>query len=219
MARKIFYFICILSIAVFMLCSCGEKESGNSSASMDETADTPEIMTKIEEIGETEPTASPEPKKINKWLSFAETDTSEDRNPVRVGDGGGFSSIGLKFTVDFIMTDLSLECPSWSDDIGKMVFRLYKWDTDYALTTAGEPIFTDTDTFVDYPDNATMEIIFDPEIGPGTYLWELSEGTGGVGVWAFKTHGAENLEFYKKGELYTDNTAFNGEINGYIMFE
>ena len=100
-----------------------------------------------------------------------------------------------------------------------MVFKVYAWDTDYATTTAKDPVFTDTETFVDYPDNATMEITFSPEIGPGTYLWELSEGKDGVGVWASKTHGSEGLEFFKGGEPFTDGTAFNGELMGYIMSE
>ena len=164
------------------------------------------------------PATEPVPRKINKWLEFSDNKDAE-RNAVKVGDGGGFTSIGVKFTAEFIMTGIALECPSWSDDVGTMVFKIYKWDTDYATTVAGAPVLVDAETFVDYPDNATVEVMFSPEIEPGTYLWEFSEGKDGVGIWASKTHGADGLEFFKNGEPFTDGTAFNGELMGYIMSE
>ena len=217
MLRKIFILICVIFVFAFMFISCNKTN---------DTADTAiNTYETILENQTTEPdtdppaTEAPGPKKVNKWLTFAETDVPGDQHPVKVGDGGGFKTIGVKFTVDFIMTDISISCPSWSDDIGTMVFKIYKWDTDYDTTVAGTPVFIDTETFVDYPDNAMVELTFDPEIEPGTYLWELSEGKDGVGVWAFKTPGAEDLEFYKNNTLFTDGTAFNAEINGYIMSE
>lgn len=217
MLRKIFIFICVIFILSAMLFSCGEKSDDKA----DDVNDTKETTMETEEIITTAApvTEPPGPKKSNKWITFAETDVPGDQNAVKVGDGGGFKAIGAKFTAEFIITDISISCPSWSDDIGSMIFKIFKWDTDYATTVAGEPVFIDTETFVDYPDNSMMEVSFEPEIEPGTYLWELSEGKDGVGVWAFKTHGEEGLEFYRNGELFPDGTAFNAEINGYIMVD
>ena len=220
MLRRIFYSILavLILLAAVALYSCDKatdvaddtNDSNNSNESTSENTEPPTPEP------ETDP---PAPRKINKWLTFAETDIPEDQHPIRVGDGGGFATIGAKFTVDFIMTDIIISCPSWSDDIGTMVFKIYKWDTDYETTAAGDPILIDTETFVDYPDNDMVEVIFPEEIEPGTYLWELSEGKDGVGLWAFNTPGAEGLEFYKNQTLFTDGTAFNAEINGYIMSE
>lgn len=215
----IFIIISLMTALVLTLFSCGEKAKEDDKAA--NAADTSGTSgEKPTEADTDEPTTpEPVPRKINKWVTFAETDVPGDQNPVRVGDGGGFPSIGAKFTAEFIMTDMWISCPSWSDNVGSMVFKIYKWDTDYDTTVAGTPVLVDTETFVDYDDNATVELVFDPEIEPGTYLWELSEGKGGVGLWAFKTHGQEGLEFYKNKVLFTDGTAFNAEINGYIMSE
>lgn len=213
--RKILSVIFIISVLLFTctLFSCGEKTGDNSDATSD-TTETTESTTEAA----TEPVTTTEagPKKVNKWIAFSDSSVPEDRNPVSVG-ANGITSIGAKFTADFIITDITIECPSWSDDVGSMVFKIYTWNTDYATTVAGTAVFTDTTSFVDYSDNDFVSVTFNPEIEPGTYLWELSDGKGGVGVWAFKTHGEEGLEFYKNGELFTDNTAFNAEINGYIM--
>ena len=223
MLRRIFsviLMICVITLGSAALFACGDKpedgQTDENGAAAENTGETPAEATPEPETPE--PT-DPAPRKINKWIEFSdETDPSE-RNAVKVGDGGGFNSIGVKFTADFIMTGIAISCPSWSDDIGTMIFKIYKWDTDYETTTAGDPVFIDAETFVDYPDNALVETVFDPEIEPGTYLWELSEGKDGVGVWASKTPGADGLEFYRNGQLFTDGTAFNAELTGYVMSE
>lgn len=208
----IFVFVLIAAAALF---SCGEKED---KADADESAEsaTAEI-TDPPEITAAPPTTAPGPKKKMRDITFADTSEESDRHPVKVGEGGGYQSIGAKFTAEFTMTSIELSCPSWSDDIGSMVFRLYKWDSDYAATVAGTPVLADYETLVDYPDNAMMEVEFGADIEPGTYLWELGEGKAGVGMWAFKTHGEEGLEFFKNGEPFTDGTALIATLYGYVM--
>jgi len=207
----IFVFVLFAALAFF---SCGEKEE----AAADESADASTIETTgTPETSPPPPTTDPGPKKRMRDITFADTSDESERHPVKVGEGGGYQSIGAKFTAEFTMTSIDLSCPSWSDDIGTMVFKLYKWDTDYATTVAGAPVVADYETLVDYPDNAMMEVDFNAEIGPGTYLWELSEGKAGVGMWAFKTHGEEGLEFFKNGEPFTDGTALIATLYGYVM--
>jgi len=215
MMRKILFMVLVLSL-VFSLAACGDKaENDAASDAVEETTPEPTDASTTA----APPTTEPGPKKVNKWIEFSDDSDSSERNAVKVGDGGGHKSIGVKFTADFIITGISLSCPSWSDDIGTMVFKIYSWDTDYETTTSKDPVFVDTETFVDYPDNSMMEVMFGDEIPAGTYLWELSEGKDGVGVWASKTHGSEGLVFYKNGEPFTDGTAFNGELIGYVMSE
>ena len=200
---------------VFALVSCGEKEDKADGGTTEE--DTTQGPTTAAPT-EPPPTTDPGPKKKMKEIELADSSNEGERNPVKVGEGGGHQSIGVKFTADFRITDMDLSCPSWSDDIGTMVFKLYKWDTDYETTVAGTPVFVDAETFVDYPDNAMMSVEFSKDgLEPGTYYWELSEGTAGVGVWAYRTHGSEGLEFFKNGAPFTDGTAFIGTIYGFVL--
>jgi hypothetical protein len=221
MFRKISYVfgMIFLAAAVCLLSSCGE-EAENGADSTTGTPETSAEVTVTEPPATTEPptTTDPGPRKLYKDLIFGETFIAEDNHPIKVGDDG-FTSIGAKFTADFTMTSLEISCPSWSDNVGKMTFKLYKWDTDYVTTAAGTPVLTDTETFVDYADNSIMEVAFPEEIEAGTYLWELSEGTGGVGLWAHKTAGAEGLEFYANGELMTDGSTFDATLYGYAWSE
>ena len=216
--KKILYaliFVFIFS-AAFALYSCGAKED-EKAATDDEGADATTLEPTDPPATDPPPTTDPGPKKRIRSIEFADSSDESERNPVKVGEGGGYQTIGAKFTAEFTITDMEISCPSWSDDIGTMIFKLYKWDTDYATTVAGTSVFVDTDTFVDYPDNAMMEVDFGMDIEPGTYLWELSEGKDGVGVWAYRTHGEEGLEFFKNGEPFADGTAFIATVYGYVM--
>ena len=208
----IFVFVIFTAFALF---GCGAKEDKPAEDDAAEAATTLEATDPP--ATNPPPTTDPGPKKKMRDIEFADTSDESERHAVKVGEGGGYQSIGAKFTAEFTITDIDLSCPSWSDDIGTMVFRMYKWDTDYATTKAGDPVVEDYDTLVDYPDNAMMNLEFGKEIEPGTYLWELSEGKDGVGMWAFKTHGEEGLEFFKNGEPFTDGTALIATLYGYVM--
>ncbi|PRX63391.1 F5/8 type C domain-containing protein [Cohnella sp. SGD-V74] len=77
---------------------------------------------------------------------------------------------------------LRVAAPSWGNNIGNLTLSLYAWNTDYATTTSQAPIARKT--FVDYVDNAWLELEF-PMQPQGQYLWELSNPTEWVGVYAY----------------------------------
>ncbi|MCL1792404.1 MAG: hypothetical protein FWG34_00890 [Oscillospiraceae bacterium] len=201
---------------VSALFSCEAKKGDPEEGAADEIGESAAETTGPPTETNPPPTTDPGPKKKSRDIAFADTSDESERHAVKVGEGGGYKSIGVKFTAEFTITDIDLSCPSWSDDIGTMVFRLYKWDTDYATTVAGTPVLVDEETLVDYPDNAMMSLDFGIEIEPGTYLWELSEGKDGVGMWSFKTPGEDGLEFFRNGEKVSDE-AYNGTLYGFVM--
>lgn len=71
------------------------------------------------------------------------------------------------------------------------VFTLYKWNTDYDKTVAGNPINTQTITF---KDNETVLASFSQQAA-GEYLWTLTDGqpSGKAGIWANAIHDGESL--------------------------
>jgi len=96
-----------------------------------------------------------------------------------------------------------------------MTLSLYVWNTDWATTAASDPVFVDTTTFVDWVDNDYVPVELNGEFDPGTYLWVLSEGKKGVGLWGRPEADDASVVFYIDGEEITDR-AFDVVANGYI---
>ncbi len=89
---------------------------------------------------------------------------------------------GLKFTASSEFTSVGALCPSWSDSIGNLTLSLYEWNGSYQTSVAQQPLVVDT--FVNFPDNAYLDLEFDT-LQAGDYVWELNGGTQTVGVWKF----------------------------------
>ncbi len=92
----------------------------------------------------------------------------------------GAGSAGERFQAVWPFTRIETNTPSYGDDQGSLTLSLYAWNADYATTVAGAPIAEKT--FVDFADNAWLALDV-PEQSAGDYLWVLSGGTNGVGVW------------------------------------
>lgn len=109
----------------------------------------------------------------------------------------------------------SVSCASWSDNFGSLTFYLYRWNTDYETTVAGEPVLKQT--FEDFEDNSSLSMDFDrvdeKAIGAGTYLLVVKDGIDtqgtGVGVWTGSYWQDEDAEFYSSYD-------FVGYSNGRI---
>ena len=86
----------------------------------------------------------------------------------------------LRFTADSSFLAIDVHCPSWNNNIGNLTLSLYKWNSTYAATVAGQPIASKT--FENFGDNAWLRMDFDAQ-GLGEYLWVLSDPTEVVGVW------------------------------------
>jgi len=102
---------------------------------------------------------------------------------------------GQKFTSSGFDA-LRVSAPSWGNSVGNLTLSLYVWNTDYATTTAQAPIARKT--FVDYADNAWLELEF-PMQGQGQYLWELSDPTEWVGVYAYARKPGDTSVSYADG--------------------
>jgi len=103
------------------------------------------------------------------------------------------NTAGLEFKTDSSFTAVDAVCPSWGNNIGNLTMKLYKWDTNYSVTTAGTPIADST--FVNFGDNQRLILSFKAQPA-GTYYWELSDGTEIVGVWKWNNNKAPVVSFY-----------------------
>ena len=123
--------------------------------------------------------------------------------------------VGLVVTIPEggYLYEAAVQAPSYSDDIGNLSIKVYKWDTDYATTVAGEPL--QVDEFVDFADNSSLVAEYDEGvIGAGKILILVcdayDEGQG-VGVWTGKPFKSANMpEEYVKYEI---ESWINGKQN------
>lgn len=123
------------------------------------------------------------------------------------------SSIGMHFKVaEGFLEDFSINCPSWSNDIGSLTMRIYKWNTDYATTIAGKPAAEET--FTDYVDNSWLFLYFSKDgakgLEAGEYLVTLGDGvdasdTPNVGLWTYSpSTDPAIIEYFANGVVTTD---------------
>ena len=102
-----------------------------------------------------------------------------DQNPTQLKGG---SDIGQYIMVDAPWSEIHLNCPSWSNNIGSMTFKLFVWQGDYDSTVKSTPIAEEK--YVDFNDNAWL--IHKANGGAyaaGEYLWILTEPVENVGIW------------------------------------
>jgi len=201
MKRRIFilFLSLVLTLMLLILSSCGGKNEKTDAGSADsDSAGISEATPDPAPEKETDPpvitTEDPGPKIKRDEVQLFDT---PDHDPVSANGAG--ISIGMYFKTNLTLLSISFECPSWNDDIGQMTLDLYKWNTDYETTIAGSPIFTETDLFTDYPDNATIEVELPENLcGPGEYLYTFRDGKDGVGMWKSKDD-FEGVQSYFKG--------------------
>lgn len=189
----------VLSLGV--LVSCGAEEA--------ETV--PESTVPVETETETETEKETEaPKKRDKHQYIDMYVEEGDRTPISLLTAG--SSVGARIVVaEGFLEEAEIACPSWSDNVGSLTMKVFKWNTDYDTTVAGEPVFAQT--YVDYQDNETLiaEFFTDDSRGleAGEYLWWLGDGVdaggSGVGLWSYKapTDMEGLVELYHNGKVTT----------------
>ena len=144
--------------------------------------------------------------------------TDEEHNAVQLM---GDNCVGVHFRASGgYVSDVAISCPSWSNDIGDITFRIYKWNTDYATTVSAAALAEKT--FVDYADNDTLEWYLGDktELCPeGEYmLWiggGVDESGSGVGIWAStpNTDESDLIEVFFNGSVTTDAVAPSGSIS------
>ncbi|MCA9732907.1 MAG: T9SS type A sorting domain-containing protein [Deferribacteres bacterium] len=90
---------------------------------------------------------------------------------------------GMQFHAEKAFTGIDVSCPSWSNDIGNLTLRLFRWDgLGYASTVNQSPLYSQV--FANFKDNQSLRLNF-PALEAGDYVWELSDASEIVGVWKY----------------------------------
>lgn len=110
-------------------------------------------------------------------------------------------SMAVRFNPTYEFTDIYLRCSSWGDLVGTLEFTLYKWDTDYATTVAGEAV--DTSSMSGYK-GSTVYTVLDGKYQAGEYLLVITtpDYTQQVGLYHYPLASGE-----KKGYISYENGA------------
>ena len=215
----------LLTLSAALLASCDKKEEkkeddtsvsdadGESSSSAESKTDD---TSKTEEVTTEDTTTEAKKRDSYTYISMYDENGIGHQPHSLLGDGLS-AAAHFKFDAGYLQ-EITIQCPSWSDSIGSLTAKLFKWDTDYATTVAGTPLYEET--FVDYDDNATLSCDFSDgdtySIGAGEYLWWLGdgvdEGGSGVGLWTQAYPSDENIvELFSNGEVI-ENEGWEGDI-------
>ncbi len=113
---------------------------------------------------------------------------------------------GIQFHMTVPFDSITIRCPSWSNNKGSLRFALYQWNENYATTIAGSALAEQD--FVDYNDNAMLQMKLEPSMDQGEYvllITNISEDKSEqVGVWASTP--VENVRNYL-GSVEGNNAA------------
>lgn len=208
----------MLLLAAWSMTACGgDTGTVDTDTSADTAADTAVITEAITTEAVTEVvTEAPKRDKIVYVSTF-----TEDGNRTPISLLAKDSSVAAHIASEGILESVSANCPSWSDDVGSLTMKFYAWNTDYATTIAGECLVAET--FIDYADNATLEMDLTDDFAEGglpagEYLWVLcdgvDEGNSGVGIWAQAMPEDEPAikGLYRNGEEITSGAAFEADF-------
>lgn len=115
-------------------------------------------------------------------------------------------SLAIQFFATVAFDGLAISCPSYSDDIGTLVFTLYAWQGTYEDTIAPSNKPVAAAEFENYEDNALNQMTFEA-LPDGEYLLYLTtpDAAEQVGIWAM-TNSAEKSET----RLYADDMIDEG---------
>ena len=143
------------------------------------------------------------------WTAPVHTDETVELG-VR-GNGGPFNApsekkFGQRFNIgeNFLKSINITDMATYANNTNTWAFRIWAWNTDYATTTAADPIAVFTGK--DHPDNTTFTI--DNLVGygiTGDFFYEIEyvEGTAGFTGWTAEASVAEGVETYVSGNLAT----------------
>ncbi len=135
------------------------------------------------------------------------------------------SSVGMYFENQEQVYAVTVECPSYSNNIGTLHFGLYMWQGDFKSTLEGDEL-RGMD-FVDFKDNAGLLFEF-PTLPEGEwYVHITAVGTDLVGIWSegYKTTAADDFKVKlfengkelanrtPRGKIHTGASATLGKLN------
>ena len=125
------------------------------------------------------------------------------------GNGGPFSGMdkkkfGQRFNIgeNFLKAINIKDMAAYANPVNTWAFRIWAWDTDYATTTAAEPIYVLTGE--NHPDNTTFTVTDLAAYGiTGDFYYEIEHVSGDAGFtgWKAEEYVAEGVQTYVAGEL------------------
>lgn len=95
----------------------------------------------------------------------------------------GSNTAAERFTAAAPFTAVAVSCPSWSNDTGTLLMKLFRWNSDYNTTVNGTPVYTKE--FVNYTDNEWNRMNFQ-KLPAGEYMWVMYYSQETVGVWKYE---------------------------------
>ena len=207
----------MLLLAAWSMTACGG--SSDAVSETDTAANTTADTVITEAVTEPETEVVTEAPKRDK-IVYVSTYT-EDGNRTPISLMAGSASVAVHIAAEGIVESVSANCPSWSDNIGSLTMKIYAWDTDYETTLAGKALVAET--FIDYDDNATLEMDLTDDfekggLPAGEYLWILCDGEdagkSGVGIWAqgYPEEDSAIKGLYKNGKEYTSGPSFEANF-------
>ncbi len=109
---------------------------------------------------------------------------------------------GMVFIADSTFKGISVNCPSWDNNIGDLTLKIYNWISGgYNTSVSGTPLAEKE--FINFEDNSWLKLDFD-ELPAGNYVWELSKATEVVGVWK-NEESTDRVGSYFQGSKVTGN--------------
>ena len=208
----------MLLLAAWSMTACGGS-SDTADTATDTTANTAADTVITEAVTEPATEVVTEAPKRDK-IVYVSTYT-EDGNRTPISLMAKSASVAAHIASEGIIESVSANCPSWSDNVGSLTMKFYAWDTDYETTLAGKALVAET--FVDYEDNATLEMDLTDDFAEGglpagEYLWILCDGEdagkSGVGIWAqgYPEEDPFIKGLYKNGKEYTSGASFEADF-------
>lgn len=147
------------------------------------------------------------------FYTYKTKNTAGKDIPLWAGDAQGphdlalNGDLGIRFVAGSVFNKMSLSGCTWGqqDGDGRFTFSIFAWDTDYATTIAGTPIYKQVIT---YPDNSWPNIMPDNSSYPaGEYLLLLQSPKVATGVWCSTNPLPEGIESYVNGQKTTSKMA------------
>lgn len=127
------------------------------------------------------------------------------------------ASLAQSVHIDEPFYGIAFHSPSWNGTGAGYRIGLYNWNTDFNTSYNGTAI--KQQTFANYPDNGTQQMLLDGPAPAGDYLFMTDEpvqGTGNVGHWGwtgspYNTGGDVPNSYFDgiKGTDYYDAPVFN----------
>ena len=210
--------ICCLSIFVFAACAKTDKKEPQKSgaptaaSSNEPTADatleataTPTVAPTLEATDNSEPKPTVTPGQLTYAGGIVSEEPPKEQIMICALDGAAthfqiFEDMAVQFFPTTAFTEVSVCCPSYSDNNGTLTFALYAWMGSYKATVSGKAI--QTKTFENYFDNELLTLKFEEALPDGEYVLVMSTTTGsaGVGAWC-KAGSFEGQKVYFDGGI------------------